>query len=102
VKLRCVMKKTGKGYVGECLELSLAVRENTPKECKEKLEQLIEDYIETIEIIYKEDKNIVLRPVALYPIKKIIFDINYYLCQRRKKDDCGLELIQTREIPVGI
>ena len=100
--IRCIIKKTDKGYVGECLELSLAARADTPLGCKEKLEQSIEDYIETLNIVYHEDKNVTIRPVAFYPIRKLLFDINYYLCKKTNKDNCNLERIESREIPVGV
>lgn len=87
MKLRCLIKETDKGYVGICLELSLAVREKTPAECRGKLEWLISDYIDTLFMLKDQHKNVVVRSVEFYLFKKILFDISYCLHNLRRKDD---------------
>ncbi len=102
MKLRCVMKITDKGYVGVCLELSLAVRGKTSAECRKNLVHLINDYIDTVNELYQKGENVVLRPVRWYYYKKIVFDLKMYYYQVTKKDNSKAGFTQKKVVFVGV
>jgi hypothetical protein len=104
VKLRCKIKKKNDKYIGTCLELSIAVKCNTVYECKEKLEQAINDYVDTIIYLVREkNENIIIRPVEYYVIKKLLFDIKmYFKFDLFNKDKLKIEFTKKVVVPSGI
>lgn len=102
MKLRCVMKKTDKGYVGVCLELSLAIRGKTFAECRDNLEHLIDDYIDTINELHQKRENVVLRPIKWYYLNKIVFDLKMYYYLIMSKDNSKAGFTQKRVVFVGV
>ena len=75
MKLRCLVKKSSGGYVGVCLELSLAVKADTPGKCREELSQIVKEYVETLRILKEQHKKVGIRSVEFYLIRKVLFDI---------------------------
>ncbi len=98
--LRCVIKKTGNGYVGGCLELSLAIKGRTSCECEKKLEQTINNYIETVNKLGQKGSSVTLRPVRFYYFKRSLFDLKMYLSQIAKRDISNTEYTQNKLVLV--
>jgi predicted RNase H-like HicB family nuclease len=100
--LRCIIKKSGAGFVGICLELSLAAKGRTPSECRKNLSRLINDYIETMYELVQKGDHVVIRRVEFYLFKKILFDIQGYLHRLIHNDKPERGFIQKTVVPVGV
>ena len=97
--LRCEIKRTPKGYVAVCLELSVASCGSTSEECENRIKEAIVAYIDVAR--KNQDSKIVLRRVPFYWFKRMAFDfhINCSIKQSQKKPK-GFILEQM--MPVGI
>ena len=100
--LRCTVKESGAGFVGICLELSLAAKGNTASECKENLIQLIRDYIETMDELVQKGERVVIRGVEFYLFKRILFDVQRCLFHVIHNDKPERGFIQKTVVPVGV
>ena len=77
--LRYVVKKTPFGYIGECLELGLMVRDEDFDECCNRIQLLARDYLETADKLKSQGETVVHRPVKFYWLRKTRFDIREFL-----------------------
>lgn len=102
VKLRCIIKRKNSEYVGVCLEFSLTIKTATMGECKEELNQAIEEYIKTIFILTKQGKKVGTKPVEFYLLKKMLFDVRFALHKLCRNDDFGVGFIKRTVVPVGV
>ena len=102
MKLRCVMKKASKGCEAICLELSLVAKGSTPEVCKANLEQLIEDYLETLGELHQEGEAVFIRPVNFYFFKKLLFDSWMFIEELwPRKSVSRRGFVQRRVVPIG-
>lgn len=77
-RLRCYAKKEQSYWVAVCIDLSLAAQADSSKEAIEKLESMIETYVDDAFTIHKDYANQLLTRKA--PLSQILF---YYqaLCR---------------------
>lgn len=97
--LRCIIKQRNeKLFIGECLELGIVTQAKSDTECKHNLMEALEAYIEAGKAA--TSTYVTIRPVAYYPLKRIIFDLHWYIKTRPKhwRDSFKTE----RSVPVGI
>ncbi len=77
--LRYVIRKIPFGYMGECLELGLVVRDKDFNECCNKIQLLAKDYLKTTDMLKREGHKIIHTPVKFYWLRKVKFDIGEFL-----------------------
>ena len=83
--LRIVGRRDKDGYVAQCLELGFIAHGETEREVLDRMRDMVLDYVEEQRKHAERGQVLLARPVPYYPLKKLAFEVVWYVRSRRNR-----------------